>query len=89
MLKIPREYISVGKTFSASPHMLWDLVTDYEQECFWNWKVASIRATGHYLQFANEGGAILWFEIPVIVFPYIAICRMALTRIAACVAESR
>ncbi len=132
MLRISRECISVGKTFSASPHMLWDLitdtqqwprwgptvkavrtseryirkgseghvltpfgiwlpfvVTDYAQECFWNWKVASVRATGHRLQFAEEGGASLWFEVPVIAFPYIAICRMALTRIADCVAQSR
>ncbi len=132
MLKISKELISVGKTFSASPHLLWDLITDtdqwprwgptvkavrtperyiskgskgqvltalgiwlpfvvthYEHEHFWNWKVASVRATGHRLQFADEGGAILWFEVPVIAFPYIAVCRMALTRIAECVAEGR
>ena len=128
MLKISKELISVGKTFSASPHMLWNLitdtsqwprwgptvkavrtskryiskgsegqvltplgiwlpfvVTDYEHEYFWNWKVASVRATGHRLQIADAGNATLWFEVPVIAFPYIAICRMALTRIADCV----
>jgi hypothetical protein len=132
MLKISKKFISVGKTFSASPDILWDLitdtsqwprwgptvkavrtseryiskgsegqvltalgiwlpfvVTDYEPECFWNWKVASVRATGHRLQSVKAGGAILWFEVPVIAFPYIAICRMALTRIANCVAEIR
>ena len=132
MLKISKELISVGKMFSASPDILWDLitdtsqwprwgptvkavrtseryiskgcegqvltplgiwlpfvVTDYEQESFWNWKVASIRATGHRLQNVDAGGAILWFEVPVIAFPYIVICRMALTRIADCPAESR
>ncbi|MBW2412068.1 MAG: SRPBCC family protein [Deltaproteobacteria bacterium] len=132
MLKISKKYISVGKTFSASPDILWDLITDttqwsrwgptvravrtseryiskgskgqvltvlgiwlpfvvseYEHECFWNWKVGSIRATGHRLQPAEAGGAILWFEVPVIAFPYIAICWMALNRIAGCVAEIR
>ena len=131
MLKISKELISVGKTFSASPHILWDLitdtdqwprwgptvkavrtperyisegsegqvltplgiwlpfiVTDYEHKCFWNWKVASVRATGHRLQVADAGCALLWFEVPVIAFPYIAICRMALSRIADCVAEN-
>ena len=132
MLKISSELISVGKMFSASPDILWDLitdtsqwprwgptvravrtseryisqgsegqvltalgiwlpfvVTDYENECFWNWKVASVRATGHRLQSVKAGGTILWFEVPVMAFPYIAICRMALTRIADCVAEIR
>jgi hypothetical protein len=130
MLKISREHISVGKMFSASPDMLWDLitdtshwsrwgptvkavrtseryirkgseghvltligiwlpfvVTDYEHERFWKWNVASVRATGHRLQSTDAGGAILWFEAPVIAFPYIAICRMALTRIADCLAD--
>jgi hypothetical protein len=132
MINISKKCISVGRTFSASPEILWDLitdtsqwprwgptvkavrtskryiskgsegkvltpldiwlpfvVTDYEQEFFWSWKVASIRATGHRLQLADAGGVILWFEVPVIAFPYIAICRMALTRIADCMAESR
>lgn len=130
MLRISKKYISVGKTFSASPEMLWDLITDtaqwpcwgptvkavrsseryiskgskgevltalgiwlpfvvthYEHECFWDWKVASVRATGHRLEPAEAGGEILWFEVPVIAFPYIAICWMALTRIADCMAE--
>ncbi len=132
MINISKKCISVGKTFSASSDILWDLitdtsqwprwgptvkavrtseryigegsegqvltplgiwlpfvVTDYEHEYFWNWKVASVRATGHRLQIADAGNATLWFEVPVIAFPYIAICRMALTRIADCVAESR
>ncbi len=131
MLKISTGLISVGKAYGASPHIIWDLitdtsqwprwgptvkavrtperyigkgsegqvltplgiwlpfvVTDYKHEHFWDWKVASIRATGHRLQSANADGAILWFEVPLIAFPYIAICRMALSRIADCVAES-
>ena len=130
MLKISKELISVGKMFSASPDMLWDLitdttrwsrwgptvkavrtsepyirkgseghvltplgiwlpfvVTDYEHERFWKWKVASVRATGHRLQSTDAGGALLWFEVPVMAFPYIAICRLALTRIADCLAD--
>ena len=132
MLKISTHQISVGKTYTASPHTLWELitdttqwprwgptvnavrtsehyirkgseghvltalgiwlpfvVTDFEHECFWNWKVASVRATGHRLQNVDAGAVILWFEVPVIAFPYIAICRMALTRIADCVAEGK
>lgn len=130
MLKISAQHISVGKAYTSSPHILWELITDtaqwprwgptvkavrtseryiskgsegqvqtalgiwlpfvvteYEHEFFWNWKVASVRATGHRLQ--SAGGTILWFEVPVIAFPYIAICRMALNRIDDCVAEIR
>ena len=132
MLKISTGQISVGKAYDASPHIIWELitdtsqwnrwgptvkavrtpqrfiglasegqvltplgiwlpfvVTDYEHERFWNWKVASVRATGHRLQSTDDGGAILWFEVPLIAFPYLVICRMALSRIADCVAVSK
>ncbi len=124
MLKIARADINVGKMFLASPHTIWDLITDttqwlrwgptvkavrhteryirkgsrgqvltvmgiwlpfeisrYEHECFWSWKVASIRATGHRLQPTDTGGCCLWFEVPLIAAPYLVICQMALNRI--------
>lgn len=124
MLKISKCHVSVGKKFPASPHILWDLITDttqwprwgptvkavrnseryickgsggqvltavgiwlpfvvadFEHESFWSWKVASVKATGHRLQLTETGECLLWFEVPLIVAPYIVICHLALKRI--------
>ena len=63
------------------------IITEYEHECFWNWKVASVRATGHRLESTDAGGVVLWLELPLIAFPYLAICQIALNRIPDCVAK--
>ena len=124
MIKISGAHINVGKMFLASPHTIWDLITDthqwprwgptvkavrqsrryicdrstgqvltvmglwlpfeithYEYKCFWSWKVASIRATGHRIQPTDTGGCCLWFEVPMIAVPYLVICQIALNRI--------
>lgn len=57
------------------------VITEYEDGRFWTWKVASIRATGHRVQAEQAGGCYLWFDMPMIAWPYIAICQMALNRI--------
>ena len=79
---------SRGQVLTAVGVWLPFVITDFEPECFWSWKVASIRATGHRLEPVDKGGAILWFEVPMIAFAYLAICQMALKRIADCVADS-
>ena len=56
-------------------------IIDYEHSCFWSWKVASIRATGHRVQPMDTGGCCLWFEVPIIAAPYLVICQIALNRI--------
>ena len=57
------------------------IITDFKHECFWRWKVASVKATGHRLQPTDTGGCLLWFEVPIIAAPYLMICQMALKRI--------
>ena len=55
-------------------------IVKFEDGCFWSWKVASLDATGHRLQ-PTEKGCKLWFEVPIIAFPYVLVCQMALNRI--------
>ena len=124
MIKISATRISIGKFYSASPLLVWDLITDtaqwprwgptvkrvqlperfirkgssgrvltafgiwlpfviveYEHACFWSWKVATIKATGHRIQAIETGGCYLWFEVPMMAAPYALVCRMALGRI--------
>jgi hypothetical protein len=72
---------SNGHVLTAIGIWLPFVITDYERECFWSWKVASIRATGHRLQPMDTGGCCLWFEVPNIAAPYLIICQVALNRI--------
>ena len=64
-------------------------IIEYEHACFWNWKVASIKATGHRLQDVDAEGCILWFDVPLVAAPYALICRMALGQIEKLLSESR
>ena len=80
---------SEGQVLTPLGFWLPFVVTDYQHLCFWDWKVASLRATGHRLQSTDAGGAILWFEVPLIAIPYLAVCRMALSRIADCVVDGK
>jgi hypothetical protein len=73
---------SEGQVLTAVGIWLPFFITEYKHECFWSWKVASIRATGHRLQPTDTGGGILWFEVPMIAAPYLVICQIALKRIA-------
>jgi hypothetical protein len=80
----PERYICKG----AAGHVLTALniwlpfrIIDFEANCFWSWKVASVNATGHRIQAVGIGSCDLWFEVPIIAAPYALICQMALTRI--------
>ncbi len=57
------------------------VIVEYKHRCFWSWKVASIKATGHRVRSAETEGSYLWFEVPIIAAPYILVCEMALNRI--------
>jgi hypothetical protein len=56
-------------------------VTAFEESRYWNWKVASIKATGHRLTANPEGDCALWFDTPLFAAPYILACQLALGRI--------
>ena len=46
----------------------------------WTWRVAGVRATGHYVE-PLDGRCRVAFEVPILVAPYLLVCRQALLRI--------
>lgn len=79
---------SAGWVLTAVGIWLPFVITEYEHAGFWSWNVASVKATGHRIQAANNGGCYLWFEVPIIAAPYTLVCHMALNRIKELLAES-
>ena len=59
------------------------VVTDYVHLHYWRWKVAGVSATGHRLIPIGRGACRIRFEMPVYWMPYVIVCRIALSRIAA------
>jgi hypothetical protein len=73
---------SLGKV--RTPIGLWVpfLITEYEHESYWTWKVAGIQATGHRLVQFNPDSCMVAFELPLSWLPYSIVCRIALKRMA-------
>jgi hypothetical protein len=63
------------------------IITGYEEERFWSWKVAGIPATGHRIEPHEDGLCKLTFEVPTLAAPYTFICNIALNRIAVILEE--
>lgn len=57
-------------------------VTEFEDGRSWAWSVAGIPATGHRVEPLGEKACRVGFGVPAIAFPYLAVCRVALARIA-------
>ena len=55
-------------------------ITSFEPGSSWSWRVAGVPATGHRVE-ATPGGCRIVFEVPTLVAPYAAVCRLALRRI--------
>ena len=77
-----------GRVLTAVGVWLPFVIVEYIHRSFWNWKVASVKATGHRIQQTKDGGSCLWFEVPIIAAPYSLVCRMALVRIENLISES-
>jgi hypothetical protein len=52
----------------------------------WSWKVLGVPATGHRVEVTRTGCRVV-FEVPVVVAPYVAVCRLALRRMAGLLAD--
>lgn len=63
------------------------VVTDYEHGKYWSWRVAGIPATGHRVDTKGKETCALVFEVPLVLAPYILICKIALDRIASIAAH--
>ena len=82
---------SNGKVLTIFGCWLPFVITEYKHASFWDWEVASLRATGHRVESIESGGCKLWFEVPIIAAPYAFICQLALRRIETllCIGDSK
>ena len=58
MVKISKTHIDVGKMFLASPHTIWDLITDTTQWPRWGPTVKAVRCSERYIC-KGSGGQVL------------------------------
>ena len=77
---------STGRVLIPTGIRLPFVVTEYEHESFWTWKVAGITATGHRLIPSGQDGCKVAFEMPLHWIAYVGVCELALRRIGKIVA---
>jgi hypothetical protein len=58
------------------------VITAFEDEHYWAWRVGGIPATGHCVQPVATERCCVIFEVPLIAAPYGIVCQRALDRIA-------
>ena len=56
-------------------------VTAFDEGRSWSWRVAGVPATGHRVELA-DGGCRLCLDVPIVAAPYLAVCHLALRRLA-------
>ena len=57
-------------------------ILDFEPDRRWTWAVGGVAATGHRVEAIGEGCCRVTFELPLWAPSYLAVCRLALRRIA-------
>ncbi len=57
------------------------IITDFEAGRRWAWRVAGVTATDHLVEEIDDGHCRVSFGVPIVVAPYLAICRRALVRL--------
>jgi hypothetical protein len=79
-----QRFISAGcKGRIQTPIGVWlpFCVTTFQSECFWDWRVAGLAATGHRVDSLGPNRSKLSFTVPVWAVGYGPVCRRALMRI--------
>jgi hypothetical protein len=56
-------------------------VTEFADGQRWDWEVAGIPATGHRVESLGPDRCRVVFAVPLLVTPYLAVCRLAVHRI--------
>ncbi len=56
-------------------------ITAYERGARWAWTVAGVPATDHTVEPMGPDGCRVGFGAPALAAPYLAVCRMALSRL--------
>lgn len=59
------------------------VITQWEPGSSWRWTVARLPATGHSVRRIDDHRSTASFDVPLPAAPYLAVCRVALQRIAA------
>lgn len=57
-------------------------ITELEAGSRWAWSVAGVRATAHRVEALDARRCRASFDVPTLWFPYLAVCRVALARLA-------
>jgi len=72
MIKISANQVSVGKFYQASPHIVWDLITDTNQWPQWGPTVKSVQLPERFICQSSNGRVLTTFGIwlPFVVYEY-------------------
>jgi hypothetical protein len=57
-------------------------VTHFEPGKAWSWSIFGIPATTHFVESLGTGRCRLFFGVPILAFPYLLVCLIAIRRIA-------
>lgn len=72
---------SKGRILTTAGIWLPFVITTFEPESYWDWRVGRLQATGHRLVSMGPNECRLSFTVPIWAFPYGIVCRIALNRI--------
>ena len=72
---------SAGRLQTAIGVWLPFVVVTFNQQVYWDWRVAGIQATGHRVEAVGPDRCRLTFSVPLWAAPYGWVCRLALRRI--------
>jgi hypothetical protein len=64
-------------------------ITGYNDGARWTWKVAGVAATDHTVDALGQRRSRVGFGVPWPAAPYLAVCRVALHRLASIAARER
>jgi hypothetical protein len=73
---------SKGRVQIPGGNWLQFVVTEYEHCHYWNWRVASVKATGHRVESLDADNCRITFALPIFGAPYVIVCWIALRRMA-------
>jgi hypothetical protein len=78
---------ATGKIYTSLRVVLPFVITEFDDDRQWGWRVAGVPATRHRVD-STEGGSRVTFDVPLCAAPYLAVCSMALGRINDLLSES-
>jgi hypothetical protein len=74
--------LSAGRIKTVLGFSVSFVVTDFDPGRAWSWRIFGIPATTHTLQPLGKNLCLLSFGVPLLIFPYLLVCLIAIRRIA-------